>query len=175
MCERTILAPINVCPERCYTDNIFLNRVLNSQETTGLPPHRPSLKCVCLTIILKNLEPPQLCNSTRLAVEKMLDNFLEAIIVRRKGTGEPAFIPRVPFIATNYVFAMKRVQFPIRLSFNMTINKAQGQSREVVGLDLNTIYFSHVRQMFQSWKLGESLLLRCRKIGEKLVYKATLQ
>ena len=40
-------------------------------------------------------------------------------------------------------FRIKRLQFPIRLAFAITINKAQGLSLEKCGIDLNTDCFSH--------------------------------
>ena len=39
-------------------------------------------------------------------------------------------------------FQFKRLQFPIRLCYAMTINKAQGQTFKTVGLDLTTPVFS---------------------------------
>ena len=38
---------------------------------------------------------------------------------------------------------LKRLQFPVRLAFAMTINKSQGQSVEHVGINLQTSVFSH--------------------------------
>jgi len=38
---------------------------------------------------------------------------------------------------------LKRLQFPVRLVFAMTINKSQGQSVEHVGINLQTSVFSH--------------------------------
>ena len=40
-------------------------------------------------------------------------------------------------------FKFKRKQFPIRLSFAMTINKAQGQTIPNVGIYLPELVFSH--------------------------------
>ncbi|GFX51010.1 ATP-dependent DNA helicase [Trichonephila clavipes] len=40
-------------------------------------------------------------------------------------------------------FEFKRLQFPVRLAFAMTINKAQGQSLQVCGLNLENPCFSH--------------------------------
>jgi hypothetical protein len=37
----------------------------------------------------------------------------------------------------------KRLQLPIKLAFVMTINKSQGQTISVCGLDLSTLCFSH--------------------------------
>ena len=45
--------------------------------------------------------------------------------------------------AENLPIPLKRRQFPLRLAFAMTINKAQGQSVSRVGLNLQTEVFSH--------------------------------
>ena len=42
-----------------------------------------------------------------------------------------------------FPFKLKRKQFPIRLSFSMTINKAQGQTIPHVGVYLPDSVFSH--------------------------------
>lgn len=44
---------------------------------------------------------------------------------------------------TDYPFAFKRLQFPVKISFAMTINKAQGQTFKYVGLHLEKDCFSH--------------------------------
>ena len=46
-------------------------------------------------------------------------------------------------IPTIMSFQFKRLQFPIRLAFAITINKAQGQSLELYGLYLHTDCFLH--------------------------------
>ncbi|GFS19264.1 ATP-dependent DNA helicase [Elysia marginata] len=40
-------------------------------------------------------------------------------------------------------FTFQRQQFPLRPCFSLTINKAQGQSLRVVGLDLRSQVFTH--------------------------------
>lgn len=40
-------------------------------------------------------------------------------------------------------FEFKRLQFPVRLAFAVTINKAQGQSLTVAGVDPTEPCFSH--------------------------------
>uniref|UniRef100_A0A453AVV0 ATP-dependent DNA helicase n=2 Tax=Triticinae TaxID=1648030 RepID=A0A453AVV0_AEGTS len=42
-----------------------------------------------------------------------------------------------------FPFKFKRKQFPVRLSFAMTINKAQGQTIPIVGVYLPNPVFSH--------------------------------
>jgi ATP-dependent exoDNAse (exonuclease V) alpha subunit len=50
---------------------------------------------------------------------------------------------RIPIIPKYVPIQFKRLQFPIRLVFEMTINKSQGQTMSVCGLDLSTSYFLH--------------------------------
>jgi ATP-dependent exoDNAse (exonuclease V) alpha subunit len=40
-------------------------------------------------------------------------------------------------------FQLRRRQFPVRLGFTMSINRAQGQSVNTVGLDLRSGVFTH--------------------------------
>ena len=49
----------------------------------------------------------------------------------------------LPIIPTRYPFQFKRIQFPVKLSFVMTINKSQGQSIKHCGLYLENPCFSH--------------------------------
>jgi len=97
-------------------------------------------------ILLRNLDSPKLCNGTRLIVKALLSNLIEATILTGCGSGESVFIPRIPIIPTDQTFSFKRIQFHIRLAFAMSINKAQGQSLQVVqvvGINLNESCFSH--------------------------------
>jgi len=48
----------------------FPTEFLNSLDLTGMPPHNLQLKIGSLIILLRNLNPPQLCNGTRLVIKK---------------------------------------------------------------------------------------------------------
>ena len=72
---------------------------------------------------------------------------IQGKILTGKHLGETAFIPRIsldtaPSSGLN-PFTLRRRQFPVRLAFAMTINKAQGQSLKVVGIHLHTPVFAH--------------------------------
>ena len=93
--------------------------------------------------MLRNINQPKLCNDTCLSVKKLMTNIIEAKILTGPFKGEEVLIPRIPMIPTDMSFQFKRLQFPIRLAFAITINKAQGQSLELCGLYLHNDCFSH--------------------------------
>ncbi|KAL4152846.1 hypothetical protein QTP88_000679 [Uroleucon formosanum] len=57
---------------------------LNSLEIPGFPPHNLQLKVGTVIMILRNLNPPRLCNGTRLSVKRLMPNLIEATIINGK-------------------------------------------------------------------------------------------
>jgi len=95
---------------------------------------------------LRNLDPSlQLCNGTRLIIEKLGQKVLEAWIIIGRNIGQNVFIPRVDLAPSieDMPFAYKRRQFPIKLAFAMIINKSQGQKFNYVGVYLPKPVFYH--------------------------------
>ena len=81
---------------------------------------------------------------------------IEAEIVTGSHRVSKITLPRINFATseTDFPFVMIRRQFPIRLAFAMTINKAQGQSLRRVGNLLEASCFcpwTDVCRVIQGW------------------------
>ncbi|XP_015167741.1 ATP-dependent DNA helicase RRM3-like [Solanum tuberosum] len=142
------------------TNNYYQEEYLNTLTPNGLPPHRLVLKENAPIMLLRNLDPSNgLCNGTRLICRGFDKNIIHAEITTGQYATKQVFIPRIqlsPPENEGYPFKFIRKQFPIRLCFAMTINKAQGQTIPNVGLYLPQHVFSH-GQLYVALSRGISM------------------
>ena len=141
--EEFLIIGQDTCIEENVRPDLLDNDVLNQVVVTGIPLHTLRLKVGAPVMLLKNLNPPGgLCNGTRLILKRITPLNLLCVPIDKPDTLESDYIciPRVKNEpdAKKVGFAMKRVQFPVSLAFASTINKAQGQTLDRVGLDLTT-------------------------------------
>ncbi|SGY56066.1 BQ5605_C006g04106 [Microbotryum silenes-dioicae] len=110
---------------------LILPEYLHSINPSNFPAHHLRLKEGIPVVLLRNLDPDAgLCNGTRLIVSHARSRVIQAIILTGDRAGTTA--PR-----RQLGFTMRRLQFPLRVALAMTINKAQGQSLDCVGVDLS--------------------------------------
>ena len=138
---------------------------LNSLTPNDLPPHELELKLNC------PIDPIEgLYNGTRLICCAFQPNVIDAKIVVGDHREKRVFIPRIPLKPSEnakYPFPFKRTQFPIHL---MTINKAQDQTLNSVGIYLPQSIFAH-GQLYVALSKAKTansvkLLIRPRSCGD---------
>ena len=128
-------------------EDIHSTEYLNTIDLPNLPPHKLIVKVGAPVILLRNLDHSAgLCNGTRLRIMRCQPRVLNCRILSGRHAGQDCFIPRIPMESADTSelgFQFKRTQFPLRLAFAITINKAQGQTLGQVGLVLDNPVFSH--------------------------------
>ncbi|XP_058775184.1 uncharacterized protein LOC131649437 [Vicia villosa] len=131
-----------------YTEayEVLTPEFLSYLRTSGLPNHILKLKVGIPIMLMRNLDQSQgLCNGTRLIVTRLANHVIEARIISGKNIGNLFYIPRMSMSPSEspWPFKLIRRQFPIIVSYAMTINKSQGESLDTVGLYLPTPIFIH--------------------------------
>lgn len=116
---------------------------LNTLTPAGFPPHLLQLKLGATIICLRNINGRVLVNGTRLRVTRLMPNLIQGEILNGANMGDLAVIPRIPMDTQDFYVKFRRLQFPIKLAFCMTINKSQGQSIKICGVSLKENVFSH--------------------------------
>ncbi|VDP05283.1 unnamed protein product [Heligmosomoides polygyrus] len=102
----------------------FPTEFLNKMTPTGMPPHALHLKVGCIAMLLRNID------------------FASNGVGIRKGN--QVLLPKIDcYFSHNLPSCPKRRQFPIRLSFAMTINKSQRQLFPNIGTALHDPIFRH--------------------------------
>lgn len=133
--------------DHAILQQLYPTEFLNSVTLSGLPPHELNLKKGAIVMMMRNLCVAQgLCNGTRLIIEDMQPKVIKARIITGAFTGTTHFIPRITLTTEDepdVPFNLCRRQFPIKLAYAMTINKAQGQTADFVGLYLKNPVFTH--------------------------------
>ena len=133
--------------ERENHPQIVPEEFLHTLLPPGMPPYDLNLKIGAVYMLLRNMCVKEgLCNGTRFTLIEIDGHVLQCKIIQDDKT-KPEKIFRLPRITTtppqHYPFPFKRRQYPIRPCFAMTINKSQGGTFDVEGLDASSPIFSH--------------------------------
>ncbi|GJV93168.1 DNA helicase [Tanacetum coccineum] len=125
---------------------LYPKEYLNSLSFPGLPPHNLTLKVGSPIMLLHNMNiAGGLCNGTRLIVSQLLPKVIEARIITGTRINQKVFLPRILLTVNDprRPFIFRRKQFPVKVCYAMTINKAQGQSLKKIGIYLAEPVFGH--------------------------------
>ncbi|XP_019163477.1 PREDICTED: uncharacterized protein LOC109159822 [Ipomoea nil] len=141
------------CDSVCKADSNFdmqsqvqTTEFLNSLRCSGVPNHSLTLKVGTPVMLLRNIDHSMgLCNGTRLIVTQLGNHVIEGKIIAGNNAGTKVLIPRLSLTPSDprLLFMFQRKQFPLMLSYAMTINKSQGQTLSHVGLLLKKPVFNH--------------------------------
>lgn len=119
---------------------------LNSLEFSGLHAHTICFKVGVPIMLLRNINQAEgLCNGTRPIVTHLGERVIKAEVLTASPTKQIVLIPRIVLSPTmsNHPFTLRRRQFPVKVSYAMTINKSQGQTLTKVALYLPKPVFTH--------------------------------
>jgi len=121
---------------------------LNSLEPNGMPPHELRVRPGALMILLRNYAPQKgLCNGTRVVIRGRWRRLLKVQVVTGPARGRIELLPRIVCDSTGNAelpFTLRRLQFPLRPAWAISINKAQGQTvGGRLGIYLPTPVFAH--------------------------------
>jgi len=123
---------------------------LNHFNPAQLPQHKLELRIGAVVMLLRNVNVQKgLCNGTRLVVTHLGPNIIRCRIITESSRcfGQEINLTRFKFEydgrreGRDDDRQFYRTQFPIRLAFAETINKAQGATADRVGLALRTEVF----------------------------------
>jgi len=118
-------------------------------------------------MLLRNLSPPSMGNGTRLLIKELKNNLIVATIITGPAAGQLAHIPRIPMIPTDLPIPFKRLQFPVKIFFTLTINKSLGQPFELVGtFERNVLLMANCMWAYHELVLLIINLFCCHKIKQ---------
>ncbi|KIH46859.1 hypothetical protein ANCDUO_23083 [Ancylostoma duodenale] len=124
----------------------FQPEFLHKLDPSGVPPHELRLRKGAIVMLLRSLGVSAgLCNGTRLVVEQFGSHTLGCRFTCGNRKGRYVILPRIDYYSDRGLsFRLRRTQFPIRLAFSLSVNKAQGQSFDRIGLCLpeDVFFFS---------------------------------
>ncbi|XP_072084629.1 uncharacterized protein [Arachis hypogaea] len=147
--ERVYLSSGFVCAEEKnikFELDAFSPEILNGINCSGLPPHKLVVKVGAPVMLLRNIDQTNgLCNGTRMQVRRMRNYVIECKTLTGNKVGSIVLILRLNLILNNEILPVRfqRRQFPIIMSFAMTINTSQGQTLSKVRIYLLRLVFTY--------------------------------
>ena len=149
---------------------------LNSLTVSGLPPHELRLCPGVVVMLLRNLDVDKgLCNGVRGIVIRTHRYVLDLLLISGTNKGSRVYVPRLSLApkSPDLPFVLRRKQFPVKLAWGMTINKAQGQTLARVGVYLPRPVFTHGQLYVALSRVGGPELIRVLIESGELQFRVT--
>ena len=130
------------------SQTMFPTEFLNSLSLSGLPESELKLKVDTVVILLRNMDiNGGHCNGTRYLV-KHIGQYrlvLEKLNAKKDDKNKMLILPRIPlkYGGMKFPFELSRLQFPVKVAYALTINRAQGQSASKCGILLPKNVWTH--------------------------------
>ena len=123
-------------------DSFCMNGYLEQLAHGGVPAHTITLKKGIVVMLTRNISiDDRLTNGSKVLV---VDIQPYTLLVKTLDTNKTHWIPRIIFkFVTSRGVEVKRIQFPIRLSFAVTTHRSQGTTLEKACFDLRRDAFAH--------------------------------
>ena len=131
--EETVTRSRDSIVEDDVDGHTYTTELLNRLNPPGCAPHELKLKKGAVVLLTHNIDRERgLCNGTRAIVVSVAPRVLVVRVLTGRAKGQTVELPRtrqtMEGTKTKMPFNIRRVQFPVKLAWVMTINKSQGQT-----------------------------------------------
>ena len=127
-----------------HLKNMINTNVLKKYDVNGIPPAELQLKVGDICIVLRAMMGSGIPSNSRVEILEIHQYVIKAKLLL--GNNPIVSIPRIKFkfkLEWGVSYYMMRTQFPLRLAYAMTYNKAQSQTLHTVLLDVTEHPFMH--------------------------------
>ena len=141
---------------------MFPTEFLNSLGLSGLPEHKLKLKINTVVILLWNMDVyAGHCNGTRYLI-KVIGQYrmiLHKLDARDDDKNKVLILPQIlcHYGGKSFPFELTQLQFPLKIAFALTINRAQGQSAKNVAFCSQRLSGHMVKCMLLCLSVGKQL------------------
>lgn len=145
----TYLSCDSICKSTDGDDSmgdLYTTEFLNTINCSGMPQHKLSLKVGAPIMLIRNIDQSAgLYNGTRLRVTNLGKSVIEVVTLNGSKPNVKVLLHWMDMnpSESKWPVRMQRRQFPVIVSFAMTINKSQEQSLSHVGVHLSRPVFTH--------------------------------
>jgi ATP-dependent DNA helicase PIF1 len=131
----------------CRNPDEYPAEYVASLHVHGAPPAELQLKIKARYMILRNIDPPNVCNGVLAECVTSSRILCTMKLLTGPGKGTLIKLPRVSFVVTSeqsgLPFSFGRRQFPIAPAYCVTVHKSQGQTLNKIGVIAETDAFAH--------------------------------